>query len=145
MFDSTAFTLQAFTLEGDQVYSQPTFRYYSSNLNKARFLTASLEDDIAQTTVNIGKIEDDISRLQMQKMDLNKQIRENQQEERKMDANLMKIQENKRKVAVVGCFCIVDFLDIFFQLYIVIFVACINWLTHRNHFFHHLSMCSSIC
>ena len=38
--------LQAFTREGDHLYCQPTFRYYSSEMSTARFLTSNVEEEI---------------------------------------------------------------------------------------------------
>jgi len=37
---------QAFTLTGDQVYCYPSLRYYSNNVDRVKFLTANVQEDI---------------------------------------------------------------------------------------------------
>ena len=42
------FCIQAFALNGDQLYCHPTYRYYSAKNNiKAQLLTADIEEDIS--------------------------------------------------------------------------------------------------
>ena len=84
------------------MYTKPTFRYYSSNQDKARFLTANVEEDIAQSTAKMTNMKEQMTLLQRQRSDLDKEIRKNQMEERKMETHLMKIQDSKRRVDAVG-------------------------------------------
>lgn len=93
---------QAFTSQGDQVFSYPTFRYYSSNQDKAKFLTANVEEDIAALTSQLDILQQTLGQIRQQKVQLDSDIQMNTQEERKSETQLMKIREAKRKISLVS-------------------------------------------
>ena len=97
----TLFLLKAFTLQGDQVYSFPTFRYYSSNQDKAKFLTSNVEEDIASFTAEINALKQRIAQANQQKIHLEAEIKQNVATERRTETQLMKIRDTKRRYSMV--------------------------------------------
>ncbi|KAL4235898.1 Structural maintenance of chromosomes protein 6 [Mactra antiquata] len=91
---------EAFTIDGDQVFGAPTFRYYSSNQTQAKFLKANVEEDIALFTAEIGKLKHGLDKCRQDKLQLDTEIRKNKEEERRSETRLMKIREDKRKVTM---------------------------------------------
>ncbi|XP_060559553.1 structural maintenance of chromosomes protein 6-like isoform X2 [Ruditapes philippinarum] len=91
---------EAFTAQGDQVFSFPTFRYYSSNQDKAKFLTANVEEDIAALVSQIEVLHQTLSQIKQQKTQLDSEIQVNTKQERKAETTLMKIREEKRKLSL---------------------------------------------
>ncbi|XP_045158887.2 structural maintenance of chromosomes protein 6-like isoform X2 [Mercenaria mercenaria] len=91
---------EAFTAQGDQVFSFPTFRYYSSNQDKAKFLTANVEEDIAALVSQVEALQQTLGQIRQQKVQLDSEIQINTREERKAETTLMKIREEKRKLSL---------------------------------------------
>ncbi|XP_052255864.1 structural maintenance of chromosomes protein 6-like isoform X2 [Dreissena polymorpha] len=91
---------QAFTLNGDQVISQPTFRYYSSNQDKVKYLTTNVEDDIAAIEADIVNLQKKVGQMRQTSTQLEGDIQSNQQLERKGSTQLMKIRDKKRKITM---------------------------------------------
>ena len=81
--------------------SFPTFRYYSSNQDQAKFLTANVEEDIAAMTTEVQGLKQKIAQLSQQRIQLDVEIQQNVAEERRTETQLMKIRETKRKYAMV--------------------------------------------
>lgn len=92
---------QAFTIQGDQVFTAPTFRYYSSNQDKAKFLKANVEEDIVSLTSEISELGQKFDSCRQDKYKLEMEIRTNKEQERRSETRLMKIREDKRKATMV--------------------------------------------
>ncbi|XP_025110368.1 structural maintenance of chromosomes protein 6-like isoform X2 [Pomacea canaliculata] len=85
---------EAFTREGDQLFCQPTFRYYSSDTSSARcFLTSDVEREIVGHEKILVGLNQEVKKLQDQKVELQNNIRSNQQMEKRCETKLMKLGE----------------------------------------------------
>ncbi|KAL5021926.1 hypothetical protein ScPMuIL_001081, partial [Solemya velum] len=89
---------EAFTLAGDHIYCHPSLRYYSNNQDKARFLTANVEEDILNLENEIKKLAHELEALQQERSQVSKEIDSNRKEERKAGTQLMKIGESISKI-----------------------------------------------
>lgn len=99
--DEAKHFFQAFTIHGDQVYSFPTFRYYSSSQDKVKFLTANVEEDITALVSEIQDLKLKINQASQQKVQLESEMQQNIAIERRTETQLMKIRETKRKYMMV--------------------------------------------
>ncbi|XP_048256019.1 structural maintenance of chromosomes protein 6-like isoform X1 [Haliotis rufescens] len=84
---------QAYTKVGDEIYCHPTFRYYSANVDKARYLTANVEEEIAHYEGEIQSLQRELDNVRQQRNKLTEDIRRNKSEEKKCNTQLMKIEE----------------------------------------------------
>ncbi|KAL8596960.1 hypothetical protein ACOMHN_027906 [Nucella lapillus] len=84
---------EAFTREGDHLYCLPTFRYYSSENNTARFLTTNVEGEIQGANDFLQRLDQELKELQQQHQTLQRQTGSNQKEEKRCETQLMKITE----------------------------------------------------
>ena len=53
--------LQAFTSEGDHLFCKPTFRYYSSEMSAARFLTSEVEGEIQSQQGMVQRLDEEVT------------------------------------------------------------------------------------
>lgn len=96
--------LQAFTIEGDQVHSVPSLRYYSNNNTHARFLTSNTEQDIHRLQGELTQLRQEIQKKEQVKVTVRDNLRQNQSEEKKCETQLMKIGQRLNKLNNVrGC------------------------------------------
>ncbi|XP_067678031.1 structural maintenance of chromosomes protein 6-like isoform X2 [Haliotis asinina] len=84
---------QAYTKVGDEIYCHPTFRYYSANVDKARYLTANVEEEIAHYEGEIQSLQGELDKVRQRRNKLADDIRRNKSEEKKCNTQLMKIEE----------------------------------------------------
>ncbi|XP_041357126.1 structural maintenance of chromosomes protein 6-like isoform X2 [Gigantopelta aegis] len=91
---------EAFTKAGDQLFSSPTFRYYSSNSDKANLLMANVEDEIVNLQNDLRNMEKEYEALQQSSHKLNEEIRKNSLEEKRCETQIMKIGDAMMKL---GC------------------------------------------
>ncbi|KAK3592068.1 hypothetical protein CHS0354_019324 [Potamilus streckersoni] len=89
---------EAFTLRGDQVFCHPTLRYYSNMMDKPKFLTSNVEEDIKTLEAELHEVQTELQAVHQQKGELGADIRRNQLEERKSETQLMRIREKSRKI-----------------------------------------------
>lgn len=92
---------QAFTLTGDQVYCFPSLRYYSTNTDTARYLTANVAEDIVKMEEELGGIKSELDKNRQKLRGLTTEIHKNESEARKADTQLMKISQRIRKLKSV--------------------------------------------
>lgn len=90
--------LQAFTIEGDQVHSVPSLRYYSNNNTHARFLTSNTEQDIHRLQGELTQLRQEIQKKEQVKVTVRDNLRQNQNEEKKCETQLMKIGQRLNKL-----------------------------------------------
>lgn len=90
--------LQAFTIEGDQVHSVPSLRYYSNNNTHARFLTSNTEQDIHRLQGELTQLRQEIQKKEQVKVTVRDNLRQNQSEEKKCETQLMKIGQRLNKL-----------------------------------------------
>nr|KAG5698335.1 hypothetical protein BaRGS_010921 [Batillaria attramentaria] len=84
---------QAFTREGDQLFCLPTFRYYSTDMTTARFLTSDVEEEIIHQKRELERLAQEVKDLAQRRSVLSKDIAANAREEKKCETQLMKIGE----------------------------------------------------
>lgn len=89
--------VQAFTVEGDQIHSVPSLRYYSNNNSHARFLTSNTEQDIHRLQGELTQLRQEIQKKEQVKVTLVNNLRKNQNEEKKCETQLMKIGQRLNK------------------------------------------------
>lgn len=92
------FCVQAFTVEGDQIYSKPSLRYYSNNNTHAKFLTSNTEQDIHRLQGELTQLQQEIQKKEQVKVNLRDNLRQNQNEEKKCETQLMKIGQRLNKL-----------------------------------------------
>ncbi|BFY99906.1 hypothetical protein BsWGS_02945 [Bradybaena similaris] len=85
---------ECFTVVGDQAFSVPTFRYYSSDRTAVRYLMADVQDQILKLQQEEKEIEAEIRSLTQQRDTRNCEIISNQREGKKCQTQLNKIMEN---------------------------------------------------
>ncbi|XP_052075729.1 structural maintenance of chromosomes protein 6-like isoform X4 [Mytilus californianus] len=88
---------EAFTLSGDQLYCFPSLRHYSCNYDRAKFLTANVEEDIQKMEEELNGIRSDLEKNRQKQRNLNIEISKNENEGKKTDTQLMKIHQKIRK------------------------------------------------
>ncbi|XP_063412399.1 structural maintenance of chromosomes protein 6-like isoform X3 [Mytilus trossulus] len=88
---------EAFTLSGDQLYCFPSLRHYSCNYDRAKFLTANVEEDILKMEEELHGIRSDLDKNRQKQRNLNTEISRNENEGKKTDTQLMKIHQKIRK------------------------------------------------
>ncbi|XP_022314343.2 structural maintenance of chromosomes protein 6-like isoform X1 [Crassostrea virginica] len=88
---------EAFTVEGDQIHSVPSLRYYSNNNSHARFLTSNTEQDIHRLQGELTQLRQEIQKKEQVKVTLVNNLRKNQNEEKKCETQLMKIGQRLNK------------------------------------------------
>lgn len=93
---------QAFTLTGDQVYCYPSLRYYSNNVDRVKFLTANVQEDIVKMGEELKMIRSEIDKNKQNLQSLNTEIHKNESEAKKTDTQLMKITQKIRKLTSVS-------------------------------------------
>ncbi|KAK7485360.1 hypothetical protein BaRGS_00023459 [Batillaria attramentaria] len=84
---------EAFTREGDQLFCLPTFRYYSTDMTTARFLTSDVEEEIIHQKRELERLAQEVKDLAQRRSVLSKDIAANAREEKKCETQLMKIGE----------------------------------------------------
>ena len=89
---------EAFTLTGDQVYCYPSLRYYSNNVDRVKFLTANVQEDIVKMGEELKMIRSEIDKKKQNQQSLNTEIHKNESETKKTDTQLMKITQKIRKL-----------------------------------------------
>eukprot|EP00105_Crassostrea_gigas_P004900 XP_011418269.1 PREDICTED: structural maintenance of chromosomes protein 6 isoform X1 [Crassostrea gigas] len=89
---------EAFTIEGDQVHSVPSLRYYSNNNTHARFLTSNTEQDIHRLQGELTQLRQEIQKKEQVKVTVRDNLRQNQSEEKKCETQLMKIGQRLNKL-----------------------------------------------
>ncbi|XP_056019651.1 structural maintenance of chromosomes protein 6-like isoform X2 [Ostrea edulis] len=89
---------EAFTVEGDQIYSKPSLRYYSNNNTHAKFLTSNTEQDIHRLQGELTQLQQEIQKKEQVKVNLRDNLRQNQNEEKKCETQLMKIGQRLNKL-----------------------------------------------
>ena len=82
--------------------SFPTFRYYSSNQDQAKFLTANEQENIAAMMKEVQELKQRIAQLGQQKIHLDAEIQQNVSEERRAERQVMKIRETKQRYKMVS-------------------------------------------
>ncbi|XP_046551573.1 structural maintenance of chromosomes protein 6-like [Haliotis rubra] len=75
---------QAYTKVGDEIYCHPTFRYYSANVDKARYLTANVEEEIAHYEGQIQSLQGELDKVRQRRNKLTEDIRRNKSEGKEM-------------------------------------------------------------
>ncbi|CAG5135892.1 unnamed protein product, partial [Candidula unifasciata] len=85
---------ECFTMVGDQAFSVPTFRYYSSDRTAVKYLMADVQDQILKLVQEEKELEAEIRSLTQQRDARNREIITNQQEGKKCQTQLNKIMEN---------------------------------------------------
>ena len=93
---------QAFTLTGDQVYCYPSLRYYSNNVDRVKFLTANVQEDIIKMEEELKMCRSEIEKNRQNQLSLNTEIHKNENEAKKTDTQLMKITQKIRKLTSVS-------------------------------------------
>ena len=96
---------QAFTKAGDQLFSSPTFRYYSSNSDKANLLMANVEDEIVNLQNDQQNMDKKYKTLQQSGYNLTEEIRKNNLEEKRSETQIMKIGDAVTKLRCVRINC----------------------------------------
>ena len=89
-------------MAGDQVYCHPSLRYYSSNVDRVKFLTANVEEDIFRMGEELKMVKSDIAKNRQNQQTLKTEIHKNENEARKTDTQLMKITQKIRKMTSVS-------------------------------------------
>ena len=84
-------------MEGDQIHSVPSLRYYSNNNSHARFLTSNTEQDIHRLQGELTQLRQEIQKKEQVKVTLVNNLRKNQNEEKKCETQLMKIGQRLNK------------------------------------------------
>ncbi|CAL1548056.1 unnamed protein product [Lymnaea stagnalis] len=89
---------ECFTVSGDQLYSLPTFRYYSSDKTIVRYLMADVNDQIRDLLKEEKQLEEEIRIMNRKHDECQKEIARNQQEEKKCLTQLNKMTENTSRL-----------------------------------------------
>ncbi|XP_012944778.1 structural maintenance of chromosomes protein 6 [Aplysia californica] len=87
---------ECFTLEGDQVYSEPTFRYYSNDKMSVKFLMADVAEQVKALERDQDHLTKERARLIEQARSSKYEMGRNQQEEKKL---LTQCNKNKEQAA----------------------------------------------
>ncbi|KAK3091708.1 hypothetical protein FSP39_022054 [Pinctada imbricata] len=89
---------EAFTMRGDQVFSSPSLRFYSSNQDRSRFLSANVEEEISRLQEDLSTTRSEIQKLDRDRRQFNDEINKNKREEKRAETQLMKINEKIREL-----------------------------------------------
>ncbi|GAB1603545.1 structural maintenance of chromosomes protein 6-like [Argonauta hians] len=89
---------EAFTLEGDQIFPEPNYRYYSSNTNHSQFLSANMEDVITNYENQLKSKMEEQKVLQDRLASTCSTLNASVQEERKTSIEIRKIGDQIRKL-----------------------------------------------
>ncbi|RUS90138.1 hypothetical protein EGW08_002105 [Elysia chlorotica] len=85
---------ECFTIEGDQAFCRPTFRYYSSDKTTVRFLMADVQAQIELLQIEEGQIQDELDELMQQKTAKQAEITKNNQLEKGCQTQINRTKEN---------------------------------------------------
>lgn len=89
---------EAFTLEGDQVLTGRTFRYYSCDAGfKAKYLKTNKDDDIRQHKESEKRLQLQQREYQQKLRQLELDMKQHRNQKSRADSQVMKIQEELRK------------------------------------------------
>ncbi|KAK3085167.1 hypothetical protein FSP39_025362 [Pinctada imbricata] len=89
---------EAFTMRGDQVFSSPSLRFYSSNQDRSRFLSANVEEEISRLQEDLSTARSEIQKLDRDQRQFIDEINKNKWEEKRAETQLMKINEKIREL-----------------------------------------------
>nr|XP_006818994.1 PREDICTED: structural maintenance of chromosomes protein 6-like [Saccoglossus kowalevskii] len=84
---------EAFTLVGDQVHAGAEQRYYSSNYDKARYISADVEQQITETQRELSVNQAEYERLRRQSNEFTNSLKSNTVQKNKAQTQRMKTQE----------------------------------------------------
>ncbi|CAH1773617.1 unnamed protein product [Owenia fusiformis] len=89
---------EVFTIEGDQVLSKPSFRYYSSDQKNSKYLKASVEDEIRETKQELEVNTQEMKQLNQENRNLTVQMNNQEKEKRRSETEIMKIRDQLQKI-----------------------------------------------
>lgn len=89
---------EAFTMEGDQIYPEPNYRYYSSNKERAQFLSANVEDVISNCEQGLKDKINETKTLMERKNMLTSRVTTNMQEERMIENEIRRFGETIQRL-----------------------------------------------
>ncbi|CAI9728495.1 maintenance of chromosomes 6-like isoform X2 [Octopus vulgaris] len=95
---SLQFIREAFTLEGDQIFPEPNYRYYSSNSNHSQYLSANMGDVITNCENQLKSKLDEQSFMQERMNSVCSLMNSKMQEERKASNEIKKLSGALRKL-----------------------------------------------
>ena len=105
---------EAFTMEGDQIFPEPNYRYYSSNKERAQFLSANVEDVISNCEQGLVEKISESKTLMERKDQLTSRVTSNMQEERMMENEIRGYGGTLRSLNLVGTNCYISEFFFFF-------------------------------
>lgn len=85
---------ECFTIEGDQAFCRPTFRYYSSDKTTVKFLMADVQEQIELLQMEDARIGNEIDELMQQRTDKQKEITKNHQLEKGCQTQINRAKES---------------------------------------------------
>lgn len=88
---------EAFTMEGDQIYPEPNYRYYSSNKERAQYLSTNVEDVISNCEQGLMEKINESKTLMERKNHLTSRVTTNMHEERTMENEIRRFGDMLRK------------------------------------------------
>ncbi|GFR92013.1 structural maintenance of chromosomes protein 6 [Elysia marginata] len=89
---------ECFTIEGDQAFCRPTFRYYSSDKTTVRFLMADVQAQIDLLQLEDGRIQDEVDELMQQKTAKQAEVTKNHQLEKSCQTQINRAKENMSRL-----------------------------------------------
>lgn len=93
---------EAFTMEGDQIYPEPNYRYYSSNKERAQYLSTNVEDVISNCEQGLMEKINESKTLMERKNQLTSRVTTNMHEERTMENEIRRFGDMLRKFNLVS-------------------------------------------
>ncbi|XP_022257401.1 structural maintenance of chromosomes protein 6-like [Limulus polyphemus] len=85
---------EAFTIEGDQLYPSPSFRYYSSLKHRASLLQGNVEEEIKVKKQEAKSVQSQIQEMQRNFQETSEQKQSNEREMRNADTHVAKINQS---------------------------------------------------
>ncbi|XP_077988309.1 structural maintenance of chromosomes protein 6-like isoform X2 [Glandiceps talaboti] len=89
---------EAFTIEGDQVYAGAEQRYYSNNADRARYLSADVEEQINEIERELHSLRAEHDTVRRQNADIGNSIKANTTQKNRTQTQRMKLHDQISKV-----------------------------------------------